>query len=393
MNTFGKDLGELVLATLENRKPVVSDNKPELEYLCNLARNHHMKAMFLGGALHGWEWTEEEVNTLRGMVRGSLLFTCIEDNTQKEITKLFEENGVKFLMMKGSVLKHRYPRIELREMGDVDLLVYPECFQAAEDLLLSLGYVVVEDVKQHKVFKSPTNICVEVHHTMCDRTTDKKMYDYFCDYSRHRLKEGTKYTYELTDEDFYVYMMAHMARHFYVKGCGVRNLVDIYIFQKELGSRVNRKYIEKELNKIGILDFTKQMEKLADIWLGKAESSELYDNIFEYMLDGGSYGYDYNGFWNRFSDQKLCENNKGKLRLWYYFPPLTYMSEKYPQLEEHPSLLFFYWIKRFWDTLFAPKEMRKSKVERHEHVQEVDEDTIRKMSEIYKSMNFKFSSK
>ena len=33
------------------------------------------------------------------------------------------------------------------------------------------------------------------------------------------------YVYDFEAEDFYIYMMAHMAKHFYKRGCGIRNLV------------------------------------------------------------------------------------------------------------------------------------------------------------------------
>ncbi|MCQ2538663.1 MAG: nucleotidyltransferase family protein [Lachnospiraceae bacterium] len=393
MDIFYKDLGELVLSSLENRKPNLQGEKPDYSKLLNIAYMHHMGQLLLVPALNSWNWSEQDTANLKKQIMGGMFGTAKLDVVQKQLEKEFEENGVKFLMMKGSVIKYIYPKQELREMGDIDLLVYPESFPKAEEVLETLGYVVVEDVKQHKVYKSPGGVCVEAHHTMCDRTTDKKMYEYFCDYSKHKLKDGKKYTYEMTNEDFYVYLMAHMARHFYVKGCGIRNLVDIYIYDKVYGKQLNRAYVEQELNKIGILDYTKQMEKLTAIWLKGQETAEVYDNIFEYMLDGGSYGHDYNGFWNRFSKVDPQKENKFQLKLWYYFPPLTYMSEKYPFLEKAPACLPFFWVKRVFDSLFASKKVRQSKEERREHVQNVDENTIRKMSEIYRSMNFRFTSR
>lgn len=393
MNTFSTDLGELVMASLENRKPVLTGVRPELIRLLGIASKHHMNTLLLTPALNNWDWKAEEAARIRERVMSSMYFTAVLNATQKEIENTFEEKGVKFLFMKGTVLKDLFPRKELREMGDIDLLVYPESFADAEKALLEIGYKIEEDVKQHEIFRSQRGVCVEVHHTMCDRTTDKKMYDYFCDYSRHKLKEGKKYTYVLSDEDFYIYMMAHSARHFYIKGCGIRNLVDIYVFNKVLGDKVDRSYIEAELDKIGILDYTRQMEKTVAIWLGKEEGSQLFDNIFEYMLEGGSYGHDYNGIWNRFAKQRLSDENKRKLKKWFYFPPLAYMAEKYPVLEEHPGLLPFYWVKRVFDTIFTSKKQRKLKEERRELVQSVDEETIRRMSEIYQSMNFNFSSR
>lgn len=349
-----------------------------------------MGALLITPALSAWEWTEAEGELLKAYVKDSFYRAALLDAVKVQLEEELEKADIKFLIMKGSVIKHFYPKRELREMGDIDLLVYPECFKKAENVLQKLGYTIVEDIRQHEIFKAPCNIEVEVHHTMCDKAMDRNMYDYFCDLSRHKLKAGTKCTYELSFEDFYVYHMAHMARHFYVKGCGIRNLVDIYVFNNAMDEKYDRAYVERELEKLGILDFTKQMEKMSDIWLKEDESSSLFDNLFDYMLDNGSYGATHNSFWNSFSKQELLEENKRRLKNWYLFPPLSYMCEKYPALEDHPKLLWFYWIRRFFESAFSKKRNRRDKAERLEFIQSIDETTILKMSEIYRSMNFKF---
>ena len=61
---------------------------------------------------------------------------------------------------------------------------------------------------------------VEAHRAMYDKTVDNNQYEYFSNFSKAILKKGYKYTYDFNDEDFYIYMIAHMAKHFYVKGCG-----------------------------------------------------------------------------------------------------------------------------------------------------------------------------
>ncbi len=392
MKVFAKDLGELVKASLENRKPVVTGEKPSVNKLISFGNVNHMVYFILTSALNAWEWDENEAAALKTGVMRSMYTTAVQICEQKRLETVLEAGGVKFLMMKGAIIRSMFPRVEQREMGDIDLLIYPECFSDAERVLLENKYTVIEDIKQHKIFRSPSGVVVEAHHTLCDRVTDKNMYEYFLDYSRHELKEGTKYTYRMTNEDFYIYLLAHMARHFYVKGCGVRNLIDIYIYNNVMAGKLDRQYIEAELAKIGILDFTIQMEKLSKVWLENEESSEILDNTLEYMLEGGSYGFDYNGIWSRFAKLDLEDYSRKALKRCYYFPPLAYMSEKYPELEEHAWLLPFFWIRRGWETIFTSKKQRGKKEERRHHVDDVDDATIKKMSEIYKNMNFNFSS-
>ena len=141
--------------------------------------------------------------------------------------------------------------------------------------------------------------------TKTNKTVNKSQYEYFSDMSRAVLREGKSYIYDFSNEDFYVYMMAHMAKHFYVKGCGIRNLVDVYVFNNKFADVLDRKYVKEQLQICGIATFTEHMEKLASIWLGDEKSDEFYDDLFLYMLDSGIYGKDENGIWNRFAEEKM----------------------------------------------------------------------------------------
>lgn len=80
-------------------------------------------------------------------------------------------------------------------------------------------------------------------------------------------RKGFLYVYDFEAEDFYIYMMAHMAKHFYKRGCGIRNLVDIYVFLEKFGGEMNADYLQKQFAGLGLTAFTEHMEKLARIWL------------------------------------------------------------------------------------------------------------------------------
>ena len=87
---------------------------------------------------------------------------------------------------------------------------------------------------------------------------------------------------------------------------------------------------------------------LIHIWLEEEESNALYDNLFAYLLDSGIYGKDENGIWNKFAEEKKKGKTAGRqqLKFWYAFPPLHYMAEYYPYLEDCPWLLPWAWLVR-----------------------------------------------
>ena len=228
---------------------------------------------------------------------------------------------------------------------------------------------------------------VEAHWAMYDETVDKKQYEYFSDFSKAVLVDGKSYTYNFNKEDFYIYMMAHMAKHFYKKGCGIRNLVDVYVYRKKYEGQLNETYIEQELEKCGILSFTKHMEKMSEIWLNDAETTKFYDNLFLYMLDSGIYGKDENGIWNEFA--KECGESRFhysmKLKLFYYFPPYHYMVKYYPWIKGKKIIMPIAWIIRAISGLVNKKGEKKKEMLHH-----IDSENIRIIQNIYKEMQFDF---
>ncbi len=133
-------------------------------------------------------------------------------------------------------------------------------------------------------------------------------------------------------------MMAHMAKHFYKRGCGIRNLVDIYVFLEKFGGEMNADYLQKQFAGLGLTAFTEHMEKLARIWLQGEPGEAFYQQLFDYMQGCGIYGKDENGIWNRFCDAQPEKGEKGRdvLKRWYWFPPYEYMVLYYPWLSRNP---------------------------------------------------------
>ena len=224
-------------------------------------------------------------------------------------------------------MKYYYPSPELREMSDIDILIHAEDMERADVLLREQGYTLLQAIRHHDVYRKD-GIILEAHRAMYDRTVDERQYAYFADLSRARLREGYQYIYDFGCEDFYIYLIAHMAKHFYKRGCGIRNLVDIYVYRERFGGQMDEAYLRREFERLGLTAFVAHMERLTRIWLAGEPGEAFYDQLFAYMTDCGIYGKDENGIWNRF-----CEEHSGQdLRRWYWFPPLSYMRKYYPWL-------------------------------------------------------------
>lgn len=380
-------LAALVLAQLENKKPPSLPAEVTVEQLDDIALRNHMDYLILGPMLRLNELTGEWVTKFRSRVMGSIMRTAAQVAELKELLCKFEEKQIINQPMKGSCLKFIYPSPEMREMSDIDILVRADCMESAGKILREMGYTISKSIKHHDIYVKMPYMVLEVHRAMYDKTVDKNQYEYFSTLSKAVLKEGYSYTYEFKPEDFYVYMLAHMAKHFYKMGCGIRNLVDIYVFRKQYDTIMDRQYINSELEKIGLTAFAGYMEKLADIWLGDRDWDEFSEQLFTYMMDSGIYGKDENGIWNKFAEEKMQGKRATihQLRWWYYFPSLHYMSEYYPWLEEKPFLIPIAWGIRFWGGLF-----KKKGVQKREMLVNMDSKKVQVYQNIYRKMQLKF---
>lgn len=380
-------LAELVKAQLENRSPLPLPKKITVEELLKISDNNHMDYLLLSALIRAEGVTEEEKKLVRGKIKYSVIRTLTQIMELKQIEKRFEEDHIKNQPMKGARMKYIYPAPEMREMSDIDILVDAESMERANEILLEMGYSLKYSIKHHDVYYKPPFMVVELHRSMYDKTVDSNQYKYFSGFTKSILRDGMQYTYDFTIEDFYVYMMAHMAKHFYAMGCGIRNLVDVYIYLDKYGEKMNRAYVDMELEKCGIRQFTEHMEKLAMIWLNGESSNQFYEDLFTYMMNSGIYGKDENGIWNKFSDEKMKnrEVSSRELRKWYYFPPVSYMAEYYPWLEDHPYLLPIAWGIRAWRGVFLKKGVHK-----REMLHDIEQEQIRVYKNIYQNMHLHF---
>lgn len=375
-------LGELVLSQFEKRKPAPVPEEVSLELLEDIARRGHMIYLILG-ALLKLDIPEEYVNKFRGQVKQSMLRTLMQVCEAKNLQQKFEQAGIRNQVLKGTILKQLYPSPEMREMSDVDFMLYEDSFEMVEKLLVESGYGKIEEVKHHAVFSKKPYLILEAHWALYDKNVDKGQYQYYKDNFKAVLVPGKQYTYDFSKEDFYVYMIAHMAKHFYENGCGIRNIADIYVYLKTQGDVLDKNYIAGELKRLGLTNFEMHMSNLAKIWLGGEPTTEFYNQLFDYMIDCGIYGKGENGVWGQFVKDQ--EERGSSLRMWYYFPGIDYMKEHYPWLEKYSWLLPVAWIIRGINGM-----LNKGKREKKQQVFSMEQRQAETIQNIYRSLQLNF---
>lgn len=210
--------------------------------------------------------------------------TCRELD-QREVFNALSEAGIPFLPMKGTVLR-RYHRVpQLRTMGDIDLVIYPEDRRRSHEVMLALGFRC--EVDNHAVWRYTRDVVIyEVHdHMMYEPLTNQIDYrSYFDCVWDHTSPDGDSSRWEV-DEDFhFLYLITHTAKHIVNKGSGFRSFLDMAFFVQQAGARMDWKAISDQLERLSLLEFARTCFALCERWFGVSMpivSQELDERFFE----------------------------------------------------------------------------------------------------------------
>ena len=85
----------------------------------------------------------------------TILYTCVQqENEYQELIKLFEANNIDYVPLKGTFMKHYYPKMEMRLMGDIDVLIPTKEKNKAHRLLIQNKYTP----KKYKIISTHHNV-------------------------------------------------------------------------------------------------------------------------------------------------------------------------------------------------------------------------------------------
>ena len=381
-------LSDLIHAQLECKKPENIPEDIQVEELEAIAHTSHMDYLILGGLLRT-DIIEEEKSRIRRFVLHSTMISLAQVSCLKELEERFEKEGIYNLVLKGSVLKKLYPSPQMREMSDIDVMIYDENMDRAKKVVEEMGFTLYESVKNHDIYMKPPLLMIELHHALYDKDVDKNQYEYFKNEKYLNAKEGKKYALQFGAEDFYVYLIAHMAKHFYETGCGIRNVVDVYYYRKLYEVAWDEAIIVTELEKCGLVTFENRIHTLAQVWLGGQKMDSFSSLLFDYMLDCGIFGKGENGFWGQFAmlNKSKNINYQSYIKWWYYFPPISYMQRDYPWVKKYPYLLVVSWGLRAVQGLFSKEGRDKRKM-----LLNIKSEEVVTYHEIYQGMQLHFKN-
>ena len=318
-----------------------------LPELTALAR-HHDLAHLLALGLKNNGLTDESSGALENEIFRAVFRYEQLNYELTRIRETLEQTQVPFIPLKGAVLRDYYPEPWMRTSCDVDVLVHEEDLDRATAALAdALNYQIGEKSEHDIQILTQSGQHIELHFNLIEdhpiRRASAVLGRVWDAAVRH---DGWTCWYEMPDELFYFYHIAHMAKHVENGGCGIRPFLDIWVMTHRVPHDRDKR--GRLLADGGLSVFAGQAERLAEIWFGNGTRDDTACRLENYIVNGGVYG----NLVNQMSVQQIRHGGKLRYACAQIWLPYEALTRAYPSLEGKPQMLPLYELRRWGRLLF-----------------------------------------
>lgn len=360
MQALQRGIIDLVKACLTKEKAEIGPDF-DWEAAYEIGRKHDIIPMlYYGAAESGIQLPEGIRQRLRLM---TIKCTMLDRNQRSEVEKIeqsFEAQGIDYLPLKGVAMKQRYPRPELRTMGDADILIREEQYADIRIIMSELGFVennvsdmgkssLCEDKEGDHAFvwDKPSVLHLELHRRLMP-SNNKHIYSYFCDgWMLSGKAENNRYS--MRPENEFIYLFTHYAKHYQAGGVGIRQIVDLFVHMQTFPNQ-DYQYIETELGKIGLNVFYRNTRETIRAWFEDAKNTKMSDFLTNRIFENGTFGTPDKQLLSRTVKDNVNvepELVKWHKRIQLICPSAEALSKNYPVLKSCKLLLPFVWVHRW----------------------------------------------
>lgn len=361
MNTQQQGIITLIKSALTGQKLELPQDF-SLEAADKLVRSQGLLPLIYQGAYQcGIDGKAEIMQRYQKHYFRLLLHSEQQLRAAERIFRAFDENQIDYLPLKGCILKKLYPHPELRVMGDADILIRKEQYDRVKAVMQQLDFRE-ESVSSYDTHWVSNALFAELHHNLFAEDQED-LCRYFGDCWNIAVKdEGSRYTF--TQEDTFVYIFAHMTKHFRFGGIGARQIVDLFVY-RQAHPELDEVRLEQTMAQIHLLEFYRNIRRLLAVWFEDAPEDPVTDFITAYIFSGGSWGTAENLL---YAQELLRAKQAGKIGhsrfrsiLRTIFPKLDHMQLSYNVLYRHPWLCPLFWVVRWFEILLFRRKNIRSK--------------------------------
>lgn len=263
---------------------------------------------------------------------------------QERIYSALEKSQIPFLPLKGTVIRKYYPESWMRTSCDIDILVHEEDAEKAVAVLIEkYGYIYHRRTSHDLALFTPNKIHVELHYDLVEDGVANESSEVLKNvWNTAVVRAGFDFLYDMPDEIYYFYHIAHMAKHFAIGGCGIRPFIDLWILDNI--KEKNEQKRNEILNQGKLLKFAQEAGNLSKVWFDGVQYNEISRQMEYFILKGGVYG----SIENRIMFQQQKKGGRIKYLMSKIFIPYEELQYHYPILQKHRWLTPIMEIRRWF---------------------------------------------
>lgn len=364
----------LLKSALQNERYSLGEEF-NIEQAAMLAKKHRILPLFYHGALKCG--VSPDLEHMRKMFAATVKYAAISAAQLKlvnEVFAAFDDAGIDYMPLKGTLLKAMYPSPEMRTMGDADILIRTEQYAQIKPIMLQLGYTEKLESDHELIWQKP-NSYIELHKRLIP-SYNKDYYAYFGEgWQLAKQKNGTRYS--MTDEDQLIYLFTHYAKHYRDSGIGLNQILDLWVYKNQKPA-LDESYVLQELQKLKLDQFYQNTMDTLGVWFEGKEATPVTEMITSVIFNSGVYGTNERHILSAALKEAKKSGKAKTVRnrsfLQKAFLPYTYMQEKYSVLKKVPILLPVFWLVRIVDVLFNKRKKIAGVVKAYQNTSEQNID-------------------
>ncbi len=358
MNKIGRLFFDIIASVFdENAKARLPKTIPDeiLKVIYKTSSKQDISHITAEGLERAGLLTESEIGKLFSKQKLTAIFRREQLNTEEaKICALLSENGIDHIPLKGAVIRKLYPEEWLRQSCDIDILIHDFELERAISLITeSLGYRDEGRSYHDHSLIAENGVHLELHFSITENNADsdailERVWDFALPDNGHK--------YSLSNEFLMFQMIAHAKFHFKSGGCGIRQILDLWILENTL--EYNKNELDKMLSDSKNGSFYEAVRKLISVWFENKEHDSLTADMEKFILSGGTFGTNE----NKALVGQHKSGGKKKYVISRVFMPKSELEIAYPRLKDNPVLLPYYEVKR-WFGLMNSRGLSNAKGE------------------------------
>lgn len=305
---------------------------------------------------------DEMAKILKENINAEILIDANHNYEIEKVLSVFDKYKIKNVPLKGYFIKSEYPRSDYRSISDFDILFDRNQIDLVKETFSKLGYEFLYNDDNQYHFQKKPYMYIEMHATLVHEW--ESYYNYLVDIINKSLKrEGYNYSYQLSLEDHYLYILIHNSNHFRMGGLSIRMLLDIYLYYSNHKDEFDLDYLNEKLKLFKLDTFEKRIREIAYNWFSLDKQKITFDNLEIFILLSAILGrVDAGVMISSYKMIKSAEKEgKSKSKFSYLlkslFPGKNSMSVNYPLVDKLPFLLPAFWVQMWFKRLFIMKNV------------------------------------